>query len=361
MRIFYRVLRIVLYSFFSLFTPKKNIILIQYDKNDSYGNISILYEKMKGAPDVYKICGTSQNIIEEVKNIYLVAGSRVIAVDTSSPYVSQIQHSSKTDIIFIGHGGGAYKKMAFAALSPDAVQKEKRRTKRVSGKYTYVLCTSESIKYQIASNYNIKISNTLPFGLPRTDAYYKLDTIHEKKIFFERTHISKEKKLILYAPTFRTKGTHRILPKLIDESLFPENFYDKYCILFRIHPAIPLPALPPSWIDVTNFSLSHILAISDILISDFSSIIFDYSFFKRPILLFIPDEKKYQQVERTLWYSPQELVGNSSCCYNTKDILKALDNLAPSLLWNKQMDACNGDCCTKISQFLFSLLGGKQK
>ena len=355
----YYFLRKILYGILSFFISPNKITLIQYDKNDSYGNISLLYEKMKEAPEVQIICGKSKNIIEEIKNIYMIACSRVIATDTSSPYVSQISHSTQTDIVFVGHGGGAFKKMAFAAMPLNAPPKERKRIKRVSGKYTYVLCTSESIKHCIAKNYNIDISRVLPLGLPRTDAYYGMDIVEEKNTFFKYNNISKEKKLILYAPTFRNKLNRRCLPPLINEKIFPNDFYDKYCILFRGHPTIKSINIPSTWIDVTNSSLKQLLSISDFIISDFSSIIFDYSFFKRPILLFIPDEKIYQYTERSLWYSPQDLVGHS-CCYNSNDILSALNEAEPSTLWSKQMDACDGHCCIKISKFLFDLLGGQK-
>lgn len=354
MRIFYRVLRIVLYSFFSLFTPKKNIILIQYDKNDSYGNISILYEKMKGAPDVYKICGTSQNIIEEVKNIYLVAGSRVIAVDTSSPYVSQIQHSSKTDIIFIGHGGGAYKKMAFAALSPDASRKERQRVQRVHGKYTYVISSSSSICHQVSYNYNIDISHVKSLGLPRTDVFYNTDFSKYKEIFLIENPSISGKKLILYAPTFRTQKKCRHAPLFIDESVFPKNFYDEFCILFRKHPTAPEISFPSSWIDVSNYSLLKCLTITDFLISDFSSIIFDFSFFHKPIFLLIPDLKQYIKKERTLWFLPSE-IAPGMCCRTTEDIIEKLKNPRRSDLWEKYMDKCDGSSSERIINFIFQL------
>lgn len=62
-------------------------------------------------------------------------------------------------------------------------------------------------------------------------------------------------------------------------------------IIYRSHPTLKYNN--NNIINVSDLELDFVLSISDILISDYSSIIFDYSFFRRPIVLFVPDLEEY--------------------------------------------------------------------
>ena len=105
----------------------------------------------------------------------------------------------------------------------------------------------------------------------------------------------KDKKIILYAPTFRGNiyQGFSMLPfdgeKLINS--FDENTY----LIYKLHPLLKNICLPqhPRIIDMFNEDTHELFALSDLLISDFSSIVFDYSILNKTMYFYVPDLNDY--------------------------------------------------------------------
>lgn len=356
----YKVFLRTLYRLLACILAKKYISLIRTTPVDIYTNLSMLYKAFKKDPTVFFVQSCTTSLYEDLYNIYILATSRIWIVDTSCRYVSQFSVSSKTQIIYIGHGGGVYKKMAFAAMPDNASSKEKQRVARVHGKYSYVICSSESACQYVATNYHLPLSRIKALGLPRTDLFYHISIKDCKDIFYYRYPSTRGKKLILYAPTFRTGANgSRYMPVFLESEKIPLHFYDDFCILFHSHPTVPPPNLSDRWIDVSGYPITELLAIADFLISDFSSIIFDYSFFRRPIFLFIPDFDLYKNKERQLWVMPELL--SDMICSSTEDLLDKLNSNTnyKDDLWDKYMNACDGNSSNKIVAFIKNLKGNE--
>lgn len=142
-------------------------------------------------------------------------------------------------------------------------------------------------------------------GTPRNDILINDKTYGEK---FKIKNNFVGKRIILFAPTFRNEiGKNgfeqlRILnPKIIVE-LFKNIFKNDCIILTRFHPNVvdninlkDLPLEMRKYVfDTSEYpDIKEILGAADVLITDFSSIIFDYALLKRPIILFTPDENEY--------------------------------------------------------------------
>ena len=347
-----------IYKIISFISDKKLLILYGTEYSNSYQNIPLLWEALKEIGDknnIITVYDRKNNVLNDIFIIYKISKASIIVVDSSVKIISNINISKKTKIIYCGHGGGAYKKMAFATLNKNSSEKEKKRIKRIHGKYSYIICSSEKIKSIIRKNYNIDISKIKSYGIPRTDLLFSINIKKEKEEFLNKYSCCINKKIILYAPTFRIVNNKRVVNLLINEKKFNDNFYSKYCFLFRIHPTLKKINLPLNWIDVSDLSYEKCLAISDILVSDYSSIIFDYSFFKRPIILFSPDIDKYQVNQRKLWYTPKDLVGNMFC-NNTDELIDKLNYNIKSNLWERFMDSCDGNSSKRISNWLIQLL-----
>lgn len=148
-------------------------------------------------------------------------------------------------------------------------------------------------------DFNVSEKNLFLSGLPRNDYLYNVSNnqIEEyKKIL----NIPNDKKIILYAPTWRDSSdngkSYSIKPP-IDISYWKEKLQDDYIILLRTH-AYTNNILGIEFNEfVRDFSsypeINHLLIISDILISDYSATIFDYSILERPIICFGYDYDNY--------------------------------------------------------------------
>lgn len=137
-------------------------------------------------------------------------------------------------------------------------------------------------------------------GLPRNDELVKSITKRKINDIKQKIGINNNKKIILYMPTFREydikNGESYIAPPInIDK--WEKQLSDEYVLLFRVHYETKkiLGIKNSDFIyDVSEYSnLNELLKISDILISDYSSVMFDYSLLERPIYSFAYDYEDY--------------------------------------------------------------------
>lgn len=167
--------------------------------------------------------------------------------------------------------------------------------------------------------FNIPYERMLVCGYPRNDALTQNDSETQRKIK-EKLGLPVDKKVLLYAPTFREyerdASRNCVLKPPVDFDKWKRVLADKYVVLMRCH--YEVAKLLGVGIDgefVRNVSaypaLNHLLLASDVLISDYSSIIFDYSILNRPIVIYAYDYEIYKQKRGMYIDVRQELPGGS--------------------------------------------------
>lgn len=148
-------------------------------------------------------------------------------------------------------------------------------------------------------------------GSPRSDILFHPQGIREK--ICEQYHIDQDCQIMMYAPTFRygpeftSKWEARNIGldyEKVKQTL-EEHFGGKWCILLRLHPTVARESYgikkQEYIINVSEHSDSQeLVAASDILITDYSSIMFEPAFVKKPVFLFAIDKKEYINGEREL-------------------------------------------------------------
>lgn len=167
-------------------------------------------------------------------------------------------------------------------------------------------------------------------GLPRND---DLATVTEDEIgrIKNRLGIPLSKKVILYAPTFRefsrAEDGRNALGIPIDFSKWEAALGTKYVLLVTAHYEVAklLDELPKNDFVINAFQypvLNDLIKVSDILISDYSSIVFDYSILERPIFCYGYDYDSYSR-ERGLYADLDQLFSHG--VLRTEDaLLKAI-------------------------------------
>jgi CDP-glycerol glycerophosphotransferase len=146
----------------------------------------------------------------------------------------------------------------------------------------------------------------LETGSPRNDILINNFTW---KIIKKKLDLPEDCKIILYAPTFRnTNPFDAYTIDYIRTIKTIEGLYDgKWFFLSRLHPNLLLNSSKmqiPDWvINVTTYpDVQELLGITDILITDYSSIMFDFMFTKRPVFIYAADYEKYKK-ERDVYIS----------------------------------------------------------
>lgn len=190
-----------------------------------------------------------------------------------------------------------------------------------SKKISYMISPSEYCTEKFISAFCMKEAGkeerVLTTGYPRNDFLFKKtkkDCRDLKKAF----NILEDKKVILYAPTFRDDKYSAAegfqLENYIDFSMARRVLGENYVILFRAHYFIS------QQLDVREYEgfvydvskvedINTLYIISDMLITDYSSVFFDYANLKRPILFFMADYDKYKNHLRDFYFDIEQLPG----------------------------------------------------
>lgn len=179
--------------------------------------------------------------------------------------------------------------------------------------------------------FDIPKENFVVCGYPRNDELFSFK-LNEKICWNIRRklNIPEGKKVILYAPTFREFERDRtgcILKPPIDLMQWKNKIGNQYVLLFRAHYEVArvMKFEPDDFVyDVTDYpNLNELMIVSDLLISDYSSIIFDYLILDKPILQFCYDYEKYKNL-RGMYIDIRNYFNGSSL---QDDLLNLLDNL----------------------------------
>lgn len=151
-------------------------------------------------------------------------------------------------------------------------------------------------------------------GTPRNDLLFRED-LHLRREIFRQIGIPAEVKIALYAPTFR-KGDLLECYDIKYEGLtntLEKRFGGTWRIAVRLHPHLrnkskQLLSDEASVIDVTQYDdIQELLFISDLLVTDYSSLMFDFAMTQRPCFLYVPDWDEYIWKDRALYFKLEEL------------------------------------------------------
>ncbi|MGL4866622.1 MAG: CDP-glycerol glycerophosphotransferase family protein [Clostridium sp.] len=152
----------------------------------------------------------------------------------------------------------------------------------------------------------------LESGTPRNDFLFNI-TEKEKQQIKNSLGVKEDEKVLLYAPTFR-KGNSLDVYNLNYAELLDSlkiRFGGKWKILLRLHPhLINLSSniKDENILDVTKYDdIQELLGVSDFLISDYSSLMFDFSITKKPCILYTPDLYEYTSSDRGLYFDIHKL------------------------------------------------------
>lgn len=190
-----------------------------------------------------------------------------------------------------------------------------------SEKITYMISPSAYCTEKFISAFRLKDvhkeDRVLTTGYPRNDYLFRATKEDCAKIK-KKLHIPGNKKIILYAPTFRDNQYSAVagfeLANYMDFDLAKEYLGEEYVILFRAHYFISrkLDAERHRGFvyDVSEVEdINELYVISDILVTDYSSVFFDFANLKRGIIFFMPDYLEYKNHLRDFYLDMDQLPG----------------------------------------------------
>jgi teichoic acid glycerol-phosphate primase len=268
-------------------------------------------EKMYSVFSKYEMATTllfeMKKPIDFIRSIYHLATSKVIFVDNYYGFLNKSEFKPSVECIQLWHANGAIKKFGLKDPSiENRSEKALMRFRSVYNRFDKVVVGSESMMDIYRQAFEINEERVLRTGIPRTDVFFDLNARHRAENKLYRLYpFLKNKKVLLYAPTYRENQLLDAELK-IDLKNMAEQFGDDYVLILKIHPAVKNKINIPA--ELSHFAhdfssyhhLNELLFVTDILITDYSSIPFEYCLLNRPIIFFLYDLEEYEQ-ERGIW------------------------------------------------------------
>lgn len=279
----------------SFFLPRKQkrILFISISSKALNSDFKSIYEEL--AKKDYDIKFMSMQIQSNWRSSLKYVFScmaQVIAIKRASVvfihdnnYVVSTFRFKKSKVIQIWHANGAIKKFGNQIKRAYPIRN-----------YDVVLVPSTTWKAIYAQAFNIDQTHIIECNLPRNDKLYDKKAVSKACKRMANTYpIILDKYVVLYAPTFRGNTIEGMHYSHLDLKALLDGLPDNYVILYKYHPLYKEKCnyLDERIIDCFDEELFDLLCVSDCLISDYSSIIFDYSTMHKKMVLYAPDESEY--------------------------------------------------------------------
>lgn len=343
-----------LFNIFTKLPVENNLISFIIDSNESFsGNLQYIkneFEK-RGNYNFHfyykdKLSFTSLKKLATSKYIFLN--------DNFFPFAF-MKFNRKTIVIQLWHAPGAFKKFGGSVENASML-------KMISDNTNYLITTSKHIEDYYSEAFQIEKSKIMPLGLPRADYYFKNHDIDKLRDEFNKKYnLSNDKKIILYAPTFRENKDFNNVFNYLDLDEFNNRLSDDYILVLRLHPKIKKfyssdISVNGDYIDCSDYkNEQELLLISDILITDYSSIMIEFGLLNKPIIFFAYDLDNYLDNERGFYLDykndlPGPIVSTTdelvNCIYDGVDTSK-LDSFIKT-----QFDDVDGNASQRIVDFV---------
>lgn len=304
------VLRVLFRVFWLVPINKNKLFFLSFDGVQYSDSPKVMSEYLlKVAPEYKQYWGVNSfDIVEFNRDIVFVKKpslSYVYHLLTSKGIIVNDYFSTllpireKQVLVNTWHGGGTFKTVGMTA-----------KTKSDYEKFFYFIHRKQISAFLSSSNYfNETVleksflynGEVIKSGLPRNDIFFKDNGYVQQKVY-KHFGISKNSKLVLYAPTYRssqdqnayfTKKEEQINIKECISAL-KQRFGENYCFLFRAHHLINNEILGDDYYDATKYpNMQELLLAADVLISDYSSCMWDYTLMRKKCLLYAPDLDEY--------------------------------------------------------------------
>lgn len=260
--------------------------------------------------------------------------------------VSSCKKRKETFVVQLWHAGGILKKFGYDAADDLGNFKWVRPTNN----FDLVTVSSEKCIPIYADAFRLPEERIQALGISRTDYYFKKD-YHQiaKETFYRYYPELKEKKIILWAPTFRGKAVLGEVCGWQEIIRLQNSLGEKYKLLIKLHPHLSMRME----VESCSLPIELLYSVADILITDYSSTVFDYSLLGKPFILFVPDFNQYA-LERG-WYINLKKEMSAFVAENYIELVKSVKTMIDS--YDKEMirefskcymSSCDGNSTKRI-------------
>lgn len=288
-------------------------------------------------PEKYSELPIKKVRYSSIKYLYLLATSRVICTN----YRMTLSFKKRRGQTYFQTWHSSLRlKMIEADTESSLPAHYIKMAKHDSAQTDYVVagCEMSACTFSNSFWYNGQI---LKVGTPRNDLMFGSNPNYRNKVL-NKLNIKDNRHIILYAPTFREdKQLHyyNIDFKLLCKHL-TTRFGGDWIVIKRLHPHLSGKSITKedNTVDAADYDdIQELLLVADVLITDYSSLMFDFAISGRPIFLYAKDLDEYCSRERNLYFQIEELPFPLARTNN--ELMQVIDHFSET------------EYATKLSQF----------
>ncbi len=371
----FKIIYPAVYGISRLRRVNKNKIIFAEIRGDKLSdNFKLIYERLKEVPELELTVFFARNnsgglgyLWRYAKLAAIIGNARCVLLNETCNLFGSFRLREDTKLIQTWHACGAFKKwgrsVSDLSFGENAIEMD-----RYPAHTNYSLCTVSSPEcvwaYREAFGLEIDDHAVEPIGVSRTDFYFIEDN---KKTAIDKINRLCPKlngrKIILYAPTFRGNADKAYIPQKLDITKLKDNFADKYVLLIKQHGFVKKNWDIPAECSDFAFDLSHkanvedLLITADICITDYSSLIFEFSLMDKPMIFYAFDLEDYYD-SRGFYYSYDRTFLPGEIAYDNDSLIKLIKD---SENYNSEkvrefrerfMSSCDGNSTDRIVSFI---------
>jgi CDP-ribitol ribitolphosphotransferase len=270
------------------------------------GNLAFVHRAMHaGRPDLeyvfllepysYGLTAKLAYLARLIRGMYYVQTSALIVLDNAYFPVHVMPHRPETTVVQAWHAAGALKR--FGLDAPVLRHPSERRF--LHRHYDYVVVGGAAARGPYASALGTPVERVLPLGSPRTDFFFDADAVAaaRERLLSAFPQLA-GRTVVLYAPTFRGAGAEKRAAPGFDATGLRAALPDRYALVLKAHPNLDPQATPRAGYDAVidpSVEINEVFAVADILVTDYSSSIFEWALLRRPLILLAGDLAQYER------------------------------------------------------------------
>ena len=299
--VFLRVFKVIIkffYFFLKLLPIKNKVVFISRQSNKINTDFEMIAESLRKEIKNVKIVFLCKRINEGMlgylkysfhvfRQMYHLATSKVCVLDSYCIAASNLKHKKRLVILQIWHSIGKIKKSGYQSLGMKWGRDEKvARIMCMHKNYTNIIAGGKAFNKYYVEGFNCDEKILLNYGLPRIDYLISKEKILKEKILDKYPEF-KNKKVVLYAPTFRRYEPFGV------KDLIKKYDHKKFILVIKGHPNQPIKVDSKKVYTCPEFKNTDILSVADYVIADYSSICLEAAVLNKRVLFYLYDYEKY--------------------------------------------------------------------
>ena len=243
----------------------------------------------------YGLGGKIRYALRMARAMYHLRTAGLVVIDNAWLPVHVAPHPARTTVVQVWHAAGALKRFGVDTVAPLA---EPERTFLHRG-YDWVVTSGEASRVPWSRALRTPLERVAALGSPRTDLFFDGAAMAATRARVLDAHPAlRGRRVITYAPTFRGRGRGKRPSGGLDAPRLRAALDGGDVLVLKSH-----PNLDPALVDTTGFDvvvdpaddMNELLVATDILITDYSSSIFEWALLRRPLVLLVPDLAEYER------------------------------------------------------------------